>query len=167
MRSAARNASAGRERGLPGHGRRGIIRPMAVRQDTIEVRVRYAEVDSFGYLHHSRYFIFFEMGRTELLRRCGIAYRDMEQRGLFYVVASLQCKYRAPARYDDVLQLTTSTERLTPVRVDHTYELRRAGTLLAEASSTLVLVGRDGRPTGLPDDLYQALTGAGVSSDAS
>lgn len=132
---------------------------MTVTRDSIEVRVRYAEVDSFGYLHHSRYFIFLEMGRTELLRKCGVAYRDMEQRGLFYVVSNLQCRYRAPARYDEVLTLNTITERLTRVRVDHRYELYRGEKLLAEASSTLVLVGRDGRPTTLPDDLHTLLTG--------
>lgn len=130
-----------------------------VDRDTLEVRVRYAECDGFGYLHHSRYFVLFEMGRTELLRRSGVAYRDMEARSLFYVVAKLECRYRAPARYDDVLTLTTITERMTRVRVDHRYELTRDGLLLCEASSTLVLVGRDGRPTTLPDDLWNTLTG--------
>jgi acyl-CoA thioester hydrolase len=123
----------------------------------VEVRVRYAEVDAFGYLHHSRYFVFFEMGRTELLRQCGVAYRDMEQRGLFYVVAQLACRYRAPAHYDDVLTLTTRTTKFTPVRVDHAYEMRRGDKLLCEASSTLVLVGRDGRPTSLPDELFERI----------
>ncbi|MFO0840398.1 MAG: thioesterase family protein [Phycisphaerae bacterium] len=125
----------------------------------IEVRVRYAEVDAFGYLHHSRYFVLFEMGRTELLRQCGLRYRDMEARGLFYVVAQLACRYRAPARYDDLLTLTTTTEKFTRVRVDHSYRLRCGETLLAEATTTLVLVGRDGRPTQLPDDLHAIIAG--------
>ena len=64
-----------------------------------------------------------------------------------------------PARYDDLLTLTTTTERLTPVRVDHGYVLRRGGELLAEARSTLVAVGRDGRPRALPDDVYAQLAG--------
>jgi acyl-CoA thioester hydrolase len=134
-----------------------LTRPV-VRHD-IEVRVRYAETDAFGYLHHAQYFVYFEMGRTELLRAVGVRYRDMERRGLFYVVSRLECRYRAPARYDDVLTLTTRTERLTRVRVDHSYELKRGGQLLTEASSTLVLVDRDGRPTALPDDLYALMTG--------
>ena len=127
----------------------------------IEVRVRYAETDAFGYLHHAQYFVYFEMGRTELLRTSGACYRDMEQRGLFYVVSRLECRYRAPARYDDVLTLTTRVERLTRVRVDHGYELKRGGQLLTDASSTLVLVDRAGRPTALPDDLY-AIMGGGA-----
>ena len=125
----------------------------------IDIRVRYAEVDAMGYLHHARYFVYFEMGRTELLRLSGIRYRDMEERGLFYVVAKLDCRFRAPARYDDVLTLTTTTTRLSPFRVDHHYDLRRGDQHLAEAHTTLALVGRDGRPTSLPDELYARLSG--------
>lgn len=124
---------------------------------TTEIRVRYAETDAMGYLHHANYFVYFEHARTELLRRCGVRYADMEPRGYFYVVAKLECRFRAPARYDDVLIVHTRTERLTRVRVDHVYEARRDGRLLAEGRSTLALVGRDGKPTQLPDDLYALL----------
>jgi acyl-CoA thioester hydrolase len=125
---------------------------------TIEIRVRYAETDAMGYLHHARYFVYFEMGRTELLRANGVRYRDMEAEGVFYVVARLECRFKAPAHYDDLLHLTTTTVRLTPVRVEHEYHLRRDDTLLAEARSTLVAVGRDGRPRGLPEPLFEAMT---------
>ena len=125
----------------------------------LQIRVRYAEVDPMGYLHHSRYLVYFEIGRTELLRQCGVRYRDLEKRGLFYVVAKIECRFRAPARYDDVVTLTTTTARFTPVRVDHHYRLVREGVLLTEGSSTLALVGGDGRPTALPDDLRASLLG--------
>jgi acyl-CoA thioester hydrolase len=125
----------------------------------IEIRVRYAETDAMGYLHHAQYFVYFEQGRTELLRLNGVRYRDMEARGIYYVVARLECRFRSPARYDDLLVLTTATERLTPVRVEHTYVLKRDGQPLAEARSTLVAVGRHGRPLALPDDLYHQLGG--------
>lgn len=131
----------------------------AVPSCSIDVRVRYAEVDAFGYLHHSNYFVFFEMARTELLLRNGVRYRDLEERGVYYVVAKIECRYRAPARYDDLLTITTHAERLSRVRVDHGYQVTRDGQLLAEASSTLVAVGRDGRPAGLPDDVFATLTG--------
>ncbi|HPM22904.1 MAG TPA: thioesterase family protein [Phycisphaerae bacterium] len=125
----------------------------------VEIRVRYAETDAMGYLHHAQYFVYFELGRTELLRRNGVRYRDMEDRGIFYVVARLECRYRAPARYDDLLTLTTTTERLTPVLVEHSYRLLCGDRLLTEGRSTLVSVGRDGRPLALPDDLYDRLRG--------
>lgn len=126
----------------------------------IPIRVRYAETDAMGYLHHAQYFVYFEQGRTELLRQNGVRYRDMEQRGVFYVVARLECRFRAPAHYDDLLVLTTTTERLTPVRVEHSYRLRRDDKLLAEGCSTLVAVGADGRPAPLPQDLYDTMCGA-------
>jgi acyl-CoA thioester hydrolase len=129
----------------------------------VQIRVRYAETDAMGYLHHAQYFVYFELGRTELLRQNGLRYRDMEQRGLFYVVARLDCRFRAPAHYDDLLTLTTSTAKLSPLRVDHRYELKRDGRLLAQGNSTLVLVGRDGKPTLLPDDLYNILRGTAPS----
>jgi acyl-CoA thioester hydrolase len=141
-----------------GAGPLGAARP--VESCDVEIRVRYAEVDKFGYLHHSRYFVYFEIGRTELLRKNGVAYRDMEERKLYYVVAALSCRFRAPAFYDDMLALTTRTEKMSRVRVDHSYRLMRGDVLLAEASTTLVLVGEDGRPCSLPDELYDRLTGA-------
>ena len=128
----------------------------------IQIRVRYAETDAMGYLHHAQYFVYFELGRTELLRQNGARYRDMEAQGIFYVVARLECRFRAPARYDDLLTLTTATERMTPVRVEHAYRLSCDGRLLAEARSTLVSVGRDGRPLPLPDPLYDRLCGVVV-----
>lgn len=129
----------------------------------VEIRVRYAETDAMGYLHHAQYFVYFELGRTELLRCNGVRYREMEERGIYYVVARLECRFRAPARYDDLVTLTTSTERMTPVRVEHAYRLTRGGQLLTEAHSTLVAVGRDGRPQPLPADLYERLTGVTTS----
>ncbi|MBI5864565.1 MAG: acyl-CoA thioesterase [Planctomycetes bacterium] len=125
----------------------------------VEIRVRYVETDAMGYLHHSQYFVYFEIGRTELLRANGLCYADMEREGMFYVVARLECRFRAPARYDEVLTLRTATTRVSHVRVDHRYELRRGDLLLAEAASTLALVGRDGRPMPLPDALFVRLVG--------
>ena len=133
--------------------------PEPIRSCDIDIRVRYAEVDAMGYVHHARYVVYFEMGRTELLRRNGVCYRDLEQRGVYYVVARLELRFRAPARYDDVLTLITTTERLSPIRVDHSYRLLCGQRLLTEGTSTLACVGRDGRPSPLPDEVYDILTG--------
>lgn len=122
----------------------------------IRVRVRYAESDPMGVLHHSKYFEYFEMGRTELLRQAGFRYRDLEARGVLFVVVKLECRFRAPARYDDELTLTTTFSRMTRARIDHTYELRRDGRLLCEASSTLACVDREGKLIGIPEELFGA-----------
>lgn len=120
---------------------------------SIEIRVRYPEVDQSGSLHHSRFWVYFEMGRTELLRLQGINYCDMEQQGVFFVVAKCAAKYKAPARYDDVLELTTTITKMGLARIDHAYELknRSTGMLLATAETTLACVDRDGQIQAIPN----------------
>lgn len=117
----------------------------------IEIRVRYAETDRMGLLHHANYFVYFEQGRTELLRTRGLAYRDIEDAGHLLVIVDLGCKYRRPARYDDLLTLRTTVERVTHVKIVHRYQLLRDGELLAEGHSTVACVDREGRPQPLPE----------------
>ena len=119
----------------------------------ITIRVRYAETDRMGLLHHATYFVYFEMGRVELLRQRGLSYRDLEDDGYLLVVVEIGCQFKRPARYDDLLTIRTVVERTTAVRIDHRYEVRCAGQLLAEGSSTLACIDRDGRPQALPDFL--------------
>jgi len=118
-----------------------------------------------GYLHHANYPIYFEMGRTELLRQSGIRYRDMEDRQLYYVVAKLTINFKAPARYDDELVLTTICDRFSTVRVDHRYELRKGDLLIADAATVLCLVDVEGRPTRMPDEWFEQLEAAGLSAE--
>ena len=120
----------------------------------IAIRVRYAESDPMGYLHHSKYFEYFEMGRTELLRLAGFRYRDLEAQGVLFAVAKLECRFRSPARYDDELVLTTRIERMTRARIDHTYNLTKDGRLLCEAKSTLACIDREGRLIPIPDEIF-------------
>jgi acyl-CoA thioester hydrolase len=119
----------------------------------LSIRVRYPEVDAMGYLHHSRYFQYFEMGRVELLRSLGHSYAELERQGVFFVVAKVECRFRAPARYDEELTLTTRVVKQTHVRIDHAYELRRGNALLAEATTTIACVGRDGELRPIPEFL--------------
>src|SRR5579872_3961843 len=110
----------------------------------IEIRVRYNETDAMGFLYHGNYFTYFEMGRTELLRAQGGNYRDMEKSGLFMVVVSLECKYRKPAGYDDLLTLKTRVAKVTPAKLEHEYQLYRSGELLTKpAASWPASIGRE------------------------
>jgi acyl-CoA thioester hydrolase len=121
----------------------------------IELRVRYAEVDQMGAVHHSRYWVYFEMGRTELLRRQGVAYADLEREGVLFVVAKCSAKFLAAARYDDLLTLTTRIVRMGAARIDHEYELRRTagGQLLCTAQTTLACLDRSGQIAAIPDNI--------------
>ena len=119
----------------------------------ISFRVRYAETDRMGLLHHANYIVYFEMGRTELLRQRGISYRDIEDSGHLLVVIEVGCKFKRPAYYDDLLTLRTTVERVTHVKIVHRYEVLRDGVLLAEGHSTLACVDREGKPQALPETL--------------
>ena len=126
---------------------------------THEVRVRYAETDRMGVLHHSRMFVLLELSRTEMLRRHGLTYRDMEDQGWFLVVSKASCAWKAPARYDDVLLIETEITRVTHTRIEHTYRVVRksGGELLAEARTTLACVDREGNIQRIPDTLADLL----------
>ena len=126
---------------------------MSLESHEITVRVRYAETDRMGLLHHANYFVYFEIGRTELLRARGFSYRDVEDAGHYLVIVDLGCKYKKSAYYDDLLTIRTTVERVTHVKIVHKYEVFRDGVRLAEGHSTLACVDRDGRPQALPDSL--------------
>jgi acyl-CoA thioester hydrolase len=119
----------------------------------IAVRVRYAETDRMGLLHHANYFVYFEMGRTELLRQRGLSYRDIEDGGYFLVIVDIGCKFKRPAHYDDLLTVRTTVARVTHVKIVHQYQVLRDGQLLADGHSTLACVDREGRPQALPPAL--------------
>jgi acyl-CoA thioester hydrolase len=122
-------------------------------QHSMSIRVRYPEVDAMGYLHHSRFFQYFELGRVELLRSNGFSYAELEREGIFFVVVKVECRYKAPARYDEELTLATRVVKTTHVRIDHAYDLKRGDTLLAEATTTVACVGRDGQLRQIPEAL--------------
>ena len=119
---------------------------------TIRLRVRYTEVDAMGYLHHSRFLQYFEMGRVELLRSRGVRYADIERQGVFFVVVRAEVKYRQPARYDDELEIMTHGRLLSPVRMEFLYEVKRVADGVTAASGWTRHAALDtaGRPCRLP-----------------
>jgi acyl-CoA thioester hydrolase len=121
----------------------------------IQIRVRYAETDRMGLLHHANYLVYFEQARTELLRDVGATYKALEDQGYLLVLTRFEVRYRKPAHYDDLLTIRTTVEKVTFVRIDHRYEVLRDGDLLAEGTSTLACIDRNGRPQALPDFLRE------------
>jgi len=120
-------------------------------QGSIDIRVRYCECDPMGVVHHTAYPVWFEMGRTELLRSTGRTYRDMEAAGLLLAVVRLEVTYRAPAHYDDLVTLRTTLARVGAVKIEHSYELFRGDDLLVTGSTVLACLDREGRARALPD----------------
>jgi len=125
----------------------------------IDVRVRYAETDQMGIVYHANYLVWFEIGRTELLRQCGFAYRDMEeQEGCFIVVTRASCAFHQVARYDDVLTIRTRVKRLQSRTVDFSYEvLSEDDHRIATGETSHVVTDRSGRPRRFPDRYMEAI----------
>ena len=119
----------------------------------IEIRARYPECDPMGVVHHSVYPIWFELGRTEMLRARGGNYRDLEAEGVFLAVVRLEVRYRRPARYDDLMRLETELRVAGPVKIEHAYRLYRGDELLAEGATTLACLNREGQARPIPESL--------------
>lgn len=126
-----------------------------MREHEIEIRVRYQETDAMGVVHHANFLTYFEMGRTELLRANGYDYRRVEEGGIFMVIVEANCRYRRPARYDDLLRLRTMATRVGPAKIEHEYQIFRGGELLAEGHTTLACVDRAGQLQRVPDWLRE------------
>jgi acyl-CoA thioester hydrolase len=123
------------------------------------VRVRYAETDKMGVVYYANYFVWFEIGRTDLLRGAGGSYRDLEQDGIGLPVIEAHCEYKQSARYDDELEVRTVGTLVSPVRVRFAYEVVRPGDAVTLATGHTVHAALDpaGRPCRLPDHLRALL----------
>ena len=138
-----------------------ISNPQAVNETRI--RVRYAETDQMGVVYHSNHFIWFEVGRVELLRQLGFSYRDMESEdNRFIAVAEAKCRYRAPARYDDEILVRTQLLNVRDSVVHFGYELRRAedGALLAEGETTHIVTDAEMKIAVLPEKYLKVFRAA-------
>ncbi len=125
---------------------------------SIQVRVRYAEVDRMGVAYHANHFVWFEIGRTELMRSRGVEYRLLEEGGIFLPVIEATCAYRAPVRYDDLLRVHTRIESATAVRVAFTYRIEsEPGGLVATGCTRHAAVDARGRPRRFPGRIRELL----------
>lgn len=125
---------------------------MTTHRSISRVRVRYAETDRMGVVYYANYFVWFEVGRTDLLRSAGVSYRDLEVEGLSLPVIEARCKFRQPARYDDDLDVRTEGTLLSPVRVRFDYEVTRPldNLLLADGHTVHASLDATGKPCRLP-----------------
>lgn len=123
------------------------------------VRVRYAETDQMGVAWHGHFLAWFEVGRTDLLRRQGTTYRALEEAGLRLPVIEAHVRFLRPARYDDVLEIRTRLAEVSGARVRFDYEVHRDGTddPLATGVTAHAAVDARGRPRRLPEALRRLL----------
>jgi acyl-CoA thioester hydrolase len=118
------------------------------------IRVRYAETDQMGVVYHANHFIWFEVGRVELLRQLGFSYKEMEEQdNCFIAVVDARCRYKAPAVYDDEIIVRTWLKNIRESVIHFGYELVRVedGAQLAEGETTHIVADAQMRKTALPE----------------
>lgn len=123
--------------------------PEHVFEYVAELRVRYADTDKMGVVYYGKYFEYFEVARTEMLREYGLPYADLEASGVMLPVSDASAKYIKGAKYDDLLRITCRMPHRTSPKMEISYEVRRAqdNELLATGATTLVFVeASTGRP---------------------
>jgi len=150
-------------------GKRRIVRPTTkgkkpMQNDSrfheLPWRIRYVDTDKMGVVYYANYLAYFEAGRTEYFRAMGHTYADLEERGVFLAVVEVHCRYRAPARYDQIIKVRTWVGRVRRTRIDFHYKvLNESGNLLADGWSTLACLDSEGRPRPLPDEVRETLEG--------
>ena len=125
----------------------------------VRLRVRYAETDQMGVVYHANHFVWFEVGRVELLRQLGFSYREMEQTdGCFIAVVDARCRYKAPAHYDDEVIVRTHLKNVRESLVHFGYELVRIGdgVLLAEGETTHIVTDANLNTRAIPEKYASA-----------
>ena len=111
---------------------------------TTNVSVRYRDTDQMGVVYHGVYLEFFETGRTELLRTCGMAYSNIERGGLLLPVLEATLQIQRPARYDELIAVTATMHEPTGIRLLIQYQIHRGDLLLVSGSTTHVFTTADG-----------------------
>lgn len=129
-------------------------------ESTVEFRVRYAETDAQGIVHHSNYLVWFEQGRSELLRNAGYPYAEVEKSGYIIVVVKAEIKYLQPAVYDDLIRLETQLIRGRGKVAKFSYKVfNQNDTLLVTAETTHMVLNRERKPCRMPEALEKAFHG--------
>jgi acyl-CoA thioester hydrolase len=131
---------------------------------TSEIRVRYAETDQMSVVYYSNYLVWFEIGRVELMRSLGMAYSQLEDAyGCILPVAEARCRYRASARYDDLIQIETKPALVRNSLVKFAYKIWRKAAegeerkLLAEGETTHMVCDKEMNKQRLPEKYVTAL----------
>lgn len=132
-----------------------------MQESEVKTRVRYGETDQMGVVYHANYLLYFEMGRTEYMRARGYAYAELERQGIYLAVIKATCRYKAAAKYDDVIIIRTTVAGMTNVTITFQYQVfkEEGNVLLAEGATTLACVNEQNRPRRLPAEIAQALAG--------
>jgi acyl-CoA thioester hydrolase len=128
----------------------------------VEFRVRYAETDKMQVVYHANYLVWCEIGRTDLIRRLGASYAEVERQGISLAVIDASLRYHAAARYDDMIRVRTILKDAKSRTVTFAYTIENAdtGARLVTAETTLASINPDGKLVSMPEQLRKSLEAA-------
>ena len=118
-----------------------------------DIRVRYQETDNMGVVYYANYLVWFEVARTEYFRSMGLVYRKLEDKGIYLMVASVSCKYKSPAKYDDTVTVETWIEDVKNTSLRFVYELSVGGRVIATGDSVHVFTDKNKKPVRIPAEI--------------
>ena len=118
-----------------------------------QIRVRYEETDQMGVVYYAKYFVWFEVARTDYLRSVGLAYRDLESGGTYLMVAGASCVYKSPARYDDLVSVQCWVSSMKNSSMTFDYRVFVNKRLVASGETVIVATNKQGKPIRIPQDL--------------
>ena len=124
---------------------------------SVEFRVRYAETDQMGVVHHSIYYVWFEHFRTEYFIEIGFPYSDLEKDGIFFPVVESGCKYISSATYDGMVKVSGCFESPKGVRVRLNYIVEQSGKKIAEGYTLHAAIDKNGMASRIPKELFSVL----------
>ena len=135
----------------------------------VKDRVRFAETDMMGVVHHANYFRWFEMGRVEYLKQAGIYLLDMMADGILFPISDVSCQYKASAKFDDELSVETTLAELSRVKMVFTYRVIRLsdGQLLATGRTQNAFTDANGRVSRLSAEYFDRLKALFAAEDGS
>lgn len=130
-----------------------------MKKSSTKTRVRYSETDQMGVVYHGNYAQFFELGRTEWLRKLGVTYKDMEISGIMLPVISLKCNFIKSAKYDDILTIETFLIKKPMVKIEFDYKITNQDEeLICTGNSVLAFMNMEtSKPTRCPNYLLESL----------
>ncbi|HEA84254.1 MAG TPA: acyl-CoA thioesterase [Thermodesulfobacterium geofontis] len=124
----------------------------------VNYRVIYGDTDCGNVMYYGNYLRLFEIGRTELIRSTGLSYKEIEEeKGIILPVVEVFAKYRAPAKYDDLLTIKTSLKELKTHKIVFEYKIFKNTTLLTEGYTVHVPINREGKIVKFPENIYKIL----------
>jgi acyl-CoA thioester hydrolase len=127
---------------------------------SVKLRARFAETDAMRVVHHTEYFVWFEVARTELLRSIGLPYTEIQKRGFNMPLVEAFASYKAPARYDDEVKVKIWANKIgrSSIRLDYEITKLPGKELLCTGHTVHVLIGSDGKPKNIPDDFREKVS---------